>query len=72
MLSDNRLGVAMKLPNNHHHHHHGDNGFWLDNSAGLIWRQADSTILPGKEQIADYAPVCQNGPVIRDDCDANR
>lgn len=41
------------------------NGFWLD-PTGMVWRQTE---LP-KDQIADYAPVCQT-PTIHRDIDQN-
>lgn len=41
------------------------NGFWLD-PTGMVWRQTE---LP-KDQIADYAPVCQT-PTIHRDVDQN-
>lgn len=41
------------------------NGFWLD-PTGMVWRQAE---MP-KDQIADYAPVCQT-PTIHRDLDQN-
>lgn len=41
------------------------NGFWLD-PTGMVWRQTE---LP-KDQIADYAPVCQT-PTIHRDTDQN-
>lgn len=39
------------------------NGFWLD-ATGMVWRQPDVM----KDQIVDYAPVCQT-PMIQRDAD---